>query len=101
MGENPQEIRAHIEVKRILRSGELTKCIGAFVRAGAALSHTGAADISEIYVPWVTKKLEGAIPDCILPYSIALWFSKFVSILLCEYVFSKHLFDKNKAYLLL
>jgi len=73
-GTTPDEIKAHVAFKNSLESGELSSSVGMAVRLGKHFTTEGMTEIPEIYLPWVSRHLDGAIPDVQLSYAIAIWF---------------------------
>lgn len=78
-GTNVAQINKHIELKHIITSGELSSSFGLFISLRKKYLQSGKQDIAKNLVPFTAKLLDGAIPDIILSYSAALWFTKEVS----------------------
>lgn len=81
-GISQDEIRSHILFKSKIQTGELSAAVGLFVSMGQLLSTTGKEEIPTIYLPWISRHMEGAIPDVMLSYAIAFWFTNKVSVVL-------------------
>lgn len=80
MGTTTEEVAAHVAIKRKIHKGDVSSSIGTFIQLGTIFQNNGMEEIGETYIPWVASHLDGCLPDCILPYSIALWFGEKVTI---------------------
>lgn len=72
-GVTPAEINCHISFKKELNSGDLSAAM--IISLREHFSTHDMASITDEHVPFVAQHLEGAIPDVILSYAIALWFT--------------------------
>lgn len=79
MGTMAEDVAAHVAIKRMIHKGDFWSPIGAFIQLGTKFLNIGMDQIREMYIPWVTTHLEGCLPNCILPYATAMWFSKQVT----------------------
>jgi hypothetical protein len=67
-------------LKRQINSGNLSAAVGQIISLRKKFeSDEGQAKITEEFVPFVATHVQGAIPDVILTYSNALWFTYEVS----------------------
>lgn len=76
MGTTAEEVAAHVAIKRRIHKGDFSSAIGTFIQLGSIFQNNGMEEIGETYIPWVASHLDGCLADCILPYSIALWFAE-------------------------
>ena len=87
-GVTPTEISRHIEFKKMLHSGNLSAAVGKMISLRTKFeSKDGQSVITNTVVPFVAKHVEGALPDIILTYSNALWFTYEVSYKQTFYIF--------------
>lgn len=75
-GLTPEEIRAHMEYKRKLNSGELSASIGSLIALGTHFTTTGVKEVTDAYIATVAPILTGTMSDVVLSYAIVLWFAK-------------------------
>jgi len=80
MGNIAEEVAAQVAIKQKIYKGDFSSSIGTFIQLGSIFLNNGMEEIGETYIPWVASHLDGCLPDCILQYSIALWFGEKVTI---------------------
>lgn len=78
-GATANEVSAHVQIKKMINQGYFSSAIASFVRMGSTFLREGMDEIVSDLIPWVTPRLNGCLPDSILPYATAMWFSQRVS----------------------
>lgn len=78
-GATANEVSAHVHIKKMINQGYFSSAIASFVRMGSTFLREGMDEIASDLIPWVTPRLNGCLPDSILPYATSMWFSQRVS----------------------
>lgn len=72
-----ETVKAHVQVKRAIRSKELSGAIPSVIATGGKFTRVGWKEVADDTLPHVKYFMEGKVlKDCILPYAVLLWFTK-------------------------